>query len=71
MWSQACVDQAKTSCNTQCNCAHSICQNGAALPTDCNPCVAELCKVDDYCCNTDWDGLCIGEVESICGITCN
>ena len=71
MWSQACVDQAKISCNTQCNCQHSICQGGGALATDCNPCVTELCKADSYCCSTSWDNICVGEVESICGIICN
>jgi len=70
MWDQACVDQAKMSCKHQCNCQHSICQNGGPLGNDCNPCVTELCKVDDYCCNNGWDGQCVGEVGSICGITC-
>lgn len=27
-----------------------------------------VCDVDPYCCNTQWDGLCVGEVESLgCG----
>lgn len=70
-WTQACVDQAKTSCNTQCDCSHSICQGGAVLDGSCNPCAAEICKADSYCCDTDWDGICVGEVGSICGIVCN
>lgn len=29
-----------------------------------------VCMQDDYCCNTEWDGVCVGEVESFgCG-TC-
>lgn len=69
-WTQACVDQAKTTCNTQCNCAHSICTDGDKLDPGCNPCAAAVCTVDDYCCNAGWDGICVGEVATICGIVC-
>jgi hypothetical protein len=69
-WDQACVDQAKTSCGTGCDCTHSICQQGQALVATCNPCAEAVCKVDDYCCNGGWDGLCVSEVELVCGIDC-
>ena len=70
-WTQACVDLAKTECNTQCDCAHTICTEGAALAATCNPCVDAVCTVDPYCCQGGWDGYCVGEVEKICGINCN
>jgi hypothetical protein len=73
-WSQACVDLAKTQCSTQCNCAHSICNVGPGntpLASDCDPCVTAVCNVDNYCCTTDWDGICVDEVKHICFIHCN
>lgn len=73
-WTQACIDLAKTECNTQCDCAHNICegdQPGDPLTPTCNPCVEAVCEVDPYCCSDDWDGYCVGEVETICGINCN
>lgn len=29
---------------------------------------AAICVIDPFCCDTDWDGQCVGEAESICGI---
>lgn len=69
-WTQACVDQAVLLCNTACDCVHSICATGEKLASSCNPCAEAVCAVDDYCCNQSWDGICVGEVEAICGITC-
>jgi hypothetical protein len=69
-WSQPCVDQAKISCNTQCNCAHSVCTQGGAMAATCNPCVDAVCTVDDYCCNSAWDNICVDEVGPICGVDC-
>jgi hypothetical protein len=73
-WSQACADLAKTQCNVPCDCAHSLCDQGPGgtpLSAMCDPCVAAVCAVDDYCCNADWDYLCVSEVETICFINCN
>jgi hypothetical protein len=70
-WNAACVNDAEALCNTGCNCAHSVCNTGMALAPGCNPCVAAVCAVDDYCCNTGWDGICVDEVSSICGVICN
>ncbi|UQA62512.1 hypothetical protein [Polyangium aurulentum] len=70
-WTQACIDAAKMKCGTGCNCAHSICQEGGPLDPGCNPCVTAVCKADAFCCNGNWDGICVGEVASVCGISCN
>src|SRR5690606_25347928 len=51
-------------------CAHPICQTGAALDASCDPCAADLCAQDPYCCNTEWDATCVGEVTAICGQSC-
>jgi hypothetical protein len=69
-WTQACVDLAKTECSTGCNCAHDVCQTGDKLDPSCSPCAKALCKADPYCCDTQWDGTCRGEVGTVCGIVC-
>ncbi len=52
-------------------CAHPVCQQGAKLNAPvCDPCAAQICAVDSYCCTTAWDSICVGEVASVCGQTC-
>ncbi|MDI1478600.1 hypothetical protein [Polyangium sp. y55x31] len=70
-WNETCVAAAKAKCGVSCACAHSICQGGGALDPTCNPCAAAVCKADPYCCEQNWDGICVGEVELVCGINCN
>lgn len=31
------------------------------------PCVQDIAAVDPFCVQTAWDGICVGEVETICG----
>lgn len=69
-WTQACVDQAKASCQTTCDCEHSVCESGAKLVIGCNPCVDEICAADPYCCEAGWDGICTNWAGPICGIDC-
>jgi uncharacterized membrane protein YgcG len=52
------------------SCDHDMCVAGTKLVSSCNSCVASICAADAYCCNTKWDSQCVGEVNSICGITC-
>ncbi|ORY36494.1 hypothetical protein BCR33DRAFT_855232 [Rhizoclosmatium globosum] len=51
-------------------CVHSKCVTGVALRTTCDTCVAKIIASDSYCGSTSWDSVCVGEVQSICGITC-
>jgi hypothetical protein len=51
-------------------CAHPICAAGAYLDSSCDPCAALLCSKDPYCCSSEWDGTCVGEVTSICQQSC-
>jgi hypothetical protein len=53
-----------------CGCAHAMCDEGDPLDPACDPCVASICAVDDYCCSTYWDHICVGEVASVCGEAC-
>jgi hypothetical protein len=52
------------------NCAHSLCTSGATLTSGCDPCVTQICAVDNYCCVTKWSSICVKEVTSICGRSC-
>lgn len=70
-WTAACVAATQASCGVSCGCEHPICADGPALNGACDPCAQAVCAVDTYCCETAWDGYCVGEVETICGVTCN
>jgi hypothetical protein len=51
-------------------CAHPVCDRGNKLVASCDACATEICDVDPYCCNTLWDRICVREVGSVCGETC-
>ncbi len=73
-WDSICVGRVETSCGQadciDADCAHLVCETGVALTGSCHPCVANICAVDPFCCNNEWDLLCIGRVTSVCGLTC-
>ena len=33
----------------------------------CTGCCDLICILDPFCCDTEWDGLCAGEAEDLCG----
>jgi hypothetical protein len=83
-WSATCVQAVRTVCGSLVcpeatgTCAHSPCvENGTTTPlvAGCDAaradCVSQVCAYDPFCCTTDWDNLCVGFVDSVCGYTCN
>jgi hypothetical protein len=55
-------------------CAHELCETGNALDASCDPCVASVCAVPNvgsYCCETQWDGICVELVDTECNNLCN
>lgn len=50
-------------------CAHALCTAGAKLTASCDPCAQTICAQDSFCCQSQWDAQCVGEVASICGKT--
>jgi hypothetical protein len=82
-WDSLCVQEIRTFCgNLTCSegagsCSHTVCREGGALVSSCDDppvspsCVADVCAADPFCCNTNWDWICVSEVESICGANCN
>ncbi len=52
-------------------CDHDDCTQGDALSPSCgDACTQSICDADSYCCNDQWDSICVGEVTSVCGLTC-
>lgn len=52
------------------SCDHDACEIGSAMDPSCDSCAADLCAVDSYCCETEWDDVCVSEVAEACGTTC-
>jgi hypothetical protein len=56
-------------CPDGCYCG-DVCKIGPAHDPSCGDCQAEICAVDSYCCEFEWDGTCVGEAETVCGKDC-
>jgi hypothetical protein len=52
-------------------CGQNLCAAGSALEAACMPCVTDICAVDPYCCGTAWDGQCVAEAGTMCGLDCS
>lgn len=52
-------------------CTHDVCEPGEPLAPDCDPCVAEICAMDDFCCTMGWDEQCAMGAAEICGAPCD
>lgn len=75
-WDSVCVGAAAQLCGSSGgggggSCSHSECTEGAALTTGCSSCVDTVCGADPFCCNNNWDGICVQKAEDMCGNTCN
>jgi hypothetical protein len=71
-WTADCVESAKSVCDLNCSgCLHDVCETGAALDTTCDPCAAQICESDTFCCDTEWTEECVGQVASVCQTPCD
>lgn len=74
-WDALCTAHVATMCNESCDapsaCDHEICQEGGPLDASCDSCAASICAQDPFCCSSGWDSICVAEVQSICGQSCN
>ena len=50
-------------------CEHDLCEEGDGLDEACDPCVADICQIDSFCCDFVWDDACVEQVLSVCGDT--
>jgi hypothetical protein len=51
-------------------CGHDPCRTGSTLGPACGECVELICNLDNFCCTSEWDAICVGEVNSMCGLSC-
>ena len=49
---------------------HNCCVNAAGKGCSDTAIESCVCSVDDYCCNTRWDGVCVTAVTGTCGAAC-
>ena len=70
------LDPGVLSCNADCTidaskciapCTHDKCVQGPGLVAACDPCVAQVCMSDPFCCGNKWDMVCIKKVNQVCG----
>jgi len=70
-WDRVCVDEVETMCGLTCQgCTHDFCAVGDPLANDCDPCAANVCSFDPYCCSVAWDSRCVEEAADSCGLSC-
>jgi predicted SprT family Zn-dependent metalloprotease len=75
-WDAQCVNQVytvgKSMVCSKGSCAHNVCTTGVKLAKGCDPhgVVTTICNADPFCCGTQWDAQCVGEVSSIAGKNC-
>lgn len=71
-WDGQCVDAAQRACGLQCNVVPGgDCCTANGTPGCDEPPVQEcVCDLDPYCCNNEWDGLCVSEAQYACGDEC-
>ncbi|RLB58377.1 MAG: hypothetical protein DRI90_16820 [Deltaproteobacteria bacterium] len=78
-WDQYCVDAVATTteCSTEncgggSTCVHSPCVAGGMLTPGCDggDCVTNVCNNDSFCCDTEWDSICVSAAESETACSC-
>ena len=75
-WDDVCVGAVEDQCPGGCDGGggggdcHDQCEAGVAMDPSCNECVADICSDDPFCCQTEWDDACVGQVEATCGGAC-
>ena len=66
-WDDECVASTATEadCTSICagGCSHDECDTGGALESSCSACAAAVCVGDDFCCDIEWDSLCVEAAE--------
>jgi len=63
------IEAAPITCST--SCTRGLCAVGPPLDPECDECTALICDIDSYCCDTEWDDICVGRARTDCGnLTC-
>ncbi|REG26613.1 glycine rich protein [Archangium gephyra] len=48
-------------------CAHSEYEEGEGLDPLCSSCASTVCGIDEMCCTSSWDAVCVGIATDACG----
>ena len=48
-----------------------ICVAGPARQASCDTCTDLICDADAFCCNNEWDQVCVDTAKDICEVSCN
>ena len=71
-WDGMCVDQAHNDCGAQCQVGSGgdCCAGNGSTGCD-DPMITQCtCELDPYCCDEEWDGLCVSEAHYGCDGMC-
>jgi hypothetical protein len=52
-------------------CAHHECAPGEKLDPTCSECASEVCALDPFCCDTDYDDLCVAKAATVPSCGCS
>lgn len=72
-WDEVCVNAVDDFCGGECvgdGCSHDECSAGGALDSTCSDCATAVCDADPFCCETEWDTLCVEEAEGQAACSC-
>jgi hypothetical protein len=72
-WDGTCVNWVDTLCGGQCQgtaCAHDECVEGGPLVDSCSSCATTVCNADPWCCNNEWDDLCVAAAGDVAACGC-
>jgi len=65
-WDGICVNDAIALCTTCGEASAGSCFSTGNASCDDLTCCADVCEVDSYCCNNQWDGLCVSRAWDMC-----
>jgi hypothetical protein len=51
-------------------CSHDSCSVGPALSDQCGKCEAVVCQNDPFCCEREWDSVCVSGAQELCAQNC-
>jgi hypothetical protein len=69
-WDSICVGEAFDLCEICGGGGASCCVAHPTPGCDDPDCEAAVCGVDPFCCDVEWDGICVGEAFDLCGDLC-
>lgn len=69
-WDGTCIQTAQGDCGLECAAAGDCCTAHGAPGCDDAPTDDCVCAIDPFCCNDEWDALCVDEAQYACGAAC-